>query len=294
MSRNISTIYQEAVEQRNKYLELSEVTNDSKMSILNAFTWVTSALIYTYENILDVFVADIATTLNNRINGTPAYYTNALLKYQSGDELVVSDDGTKFGYALDDESKRIITKVSYQEYYSEIKQNNALILKVATGNSVALQQIESDELINVNAYINKIKFAGINVNVVSRKGDILVPKVTVYYDGAVSKDEVYTNIENALKNYIMNLGFDSVIYVTKIVDAIQSAEHVVDVYMNSSTTPAQGIYIAQYNDDNQLGALTKVDRSVITNSGYLVESSKKDIEADIPTWREAIVLTVES
>ena len=34
MSRTLTEIYNEAVETRNKYLELTELTNDSKMSII--------------------------------------------------------------------------------------------------------------------------------------------------------------------------------------------------------------------------------------------------------------------
>ena len=53
MSRTLTEIYNEAVETRNKYLELTELTNDSKMSIINAFTWVTAAAIYSFETLLD-------------------------------------------------------------------------------------------------------------------------------------------------------------------------------------------------------------------------------------------------
>ena len=52
MSRTLTEIYIEAVETRNKYLELTELTNDSKMSIINAFTWVTAAAIYSFETFL--------------------------------------------------------------------------------------------------------------------------------------------------------------------------------------------------------------------------------------------------
>lgn len=293
MSRNLTTIYTEAVEYRNKYLELTEVTNDSKMSVINAFTWVVSALIYSFENILDVFTVDIAEVLNNRINGTPAYYVNSLLKYQKGDTLTVNAEGTGFSYDSVDTNKRTVTKVSYEEAYSSEYKDTVLLLKAATGTTDALEQIDAAELVNLNAYVNQIKFAGTKVKVVSRKGDILVPKVTVYYDGAVSIDDVYTNIENALIAYIGNLPFDSTVYASQVVDAIQSAEHVSDVYINPSASSDQGIYIAKYDDNNVLGTMTKIDRTTKTNSGYLKESSKEDSEADMPTWREAITLLLE-
>ena len=49
--------------------------------------------------------------------GTPAYYANALLQYQQGDELTVREDGLAFGYPNVDETKRIITQVSYGGEY---------------------------------------------------------------------------------------------------------------------------------------------------------------------------------
>ena len=82
MARTLTEIYNEAKNRRNQYLELTEFQNNSKMSIIDAFTWVTAACIHTFEMILDVFKVDLAKDLQNRINGTAAYYTNALLKYQ--------------------------------------------------------------------------------------------------------------------------------------------------------------------------------------------------------------------
>ena len=67
MSRTLTEIYNEAVDTRNKYLELTELTNDSKMSIINAFTWVTSAAIYSFETLLDVFMTDISTVLTHAL-----------------------------------------------------------------------------------------------------------------------------------------------------------------------------------------------------------------------------------
>ena len=195
MSRTLTEIYNEAVEARNQYLELTELTNNSKMSIINAFTWVTSAAIFSFEKLMDVFMLDIATVFSNRINGTPAYYANALLKWQYGDDLVVNEEGTAFHYPTIDEAKRIITHVSYQEYYSSEFKDNVLILKVATGTGSNLSRLTDEELIAARAYLNQIKFAGVKCNVVSRKGDVLVPRVTVYYDGAVSKEELYDKID---------------------------------------------------------------------------------------------------
>ena len=89
MSRTIKEIYNEAIAERNRRLELTEFASDSKMSVMNGILWVVAAVIYSFESLLDVFAVDISEAINGRINGTPAYYANSLLQYQQGDELTV-------------------------------------------------------------------------------------------------------------------------------------------------------------------------------------------------------------
>lgn len=294
MSRTLTEIYNEAVETRNKYLELTELTNDSKMSIINAFTWVTAAAIYSFETLLDVFTTDIAKTFTQRINGTSAYYANAMLKWQYGDDLIINDEGTAFHYATEDTTKRLITHVSYREYYNEEFKDNILILKVASGEGRSLSQLSDEELIAARAYLNQIKFAGVKCNVVSRRGDVLVPRLTVYYDGAITKEELYDNIDTALIDFIVNMKFDSLVYSQKIIDAIQKVEHVTDVHIDHEASVEQGIFIAQYNDNNELGPLTKIERKCYLASGYAKQSTQQDAESELPTFREAIVIKLET
>lgn len=300
MARTLSEIYAVAKEARNQYLELTEFQNGSKMSIIDAFTWVTSACIWAHENIMDVFKVDLAADLQNRINGTPAYFANALLKYQSGDDLVMSEDGTSFSYATVDETKRVVTKVSYSEVEEQNFNDKMLLLKIATGEAGAYQRIESDELLKIRAYLNQLLFAGQHAYVVSRNGDVLVPKVTVYYDGAVEESEVYQNIEDSLNNFIANIDFDGVVYAQKVIDAIQSAEHVTDVAIDTQATDKQGIFVAQYDDDNNIVVnsdgeqLQKVERYFVPNSGYIKESTAQGDEAELPTWRQSIILKLEN
>lgn len=294
MSRTLTEIYNEAVETRNKYLELTELTNDSKMSIINAFTWVTAAAIYSFETLLDVFTTDIAKTFTQRINGTSAYYANAMLKWQYGDDLIINDEGTAFHYATEDTTKRLITHVSYQEYYNEEFKDNILILKVASGEGRSLSQLSDEELIAARAYLNQIKFAGVKCNVVSRRGDVLVPRLTVYYDGAITKEELYDNIDTALIDFIVNMKFDSLVYSQKIIDAIQKVEHVTDVHIDHEASVEEGIFIAQYNDNNELGPLTKIERKCYLASGYAKQSTQQDAESELPTFREAIVIKLET
>lgn len=294
MSRTIKEIYNEAVAERNRRLELEEFASDSKMSILNGILWVVAATIYSFETLLDVFAIDISAAINSRVNGTPDYYANALLQYQRGDELVVREDGLAFGYANIDEGKRIITQVSYSESTDDMNLDSKLVLKVATGTKGNLSAIPAEELVPINAYIGKLKFAGTRIEVISTKGDVLIPRLTVFHDGAVPEAEMYDAIEKQLDGYMMEIAFDSAIYVSRIMDAVRKAEHVTDVYIDTDALPAQGIFIAGHDRDGKIQPMKRVERMAYTVSGYLKESSGKDEEKELPGFREAVILKVES
>lgn len=294
MSRTIREIYNEALAERSKRLELAEFASDSKLSIMNGITWIVAAMIYTFESILDVFALDISQTLNDRINGTARYYANALMKYQHGDRLVVREDGLAFGYATEDTSKRIITQVSYSESGNEQTIDNKLILKVATGERGNLSEIDAERLAMIRAYIDQIKFAGTRIEVVSRKGDVLIPRLSVYYDGSVLEAEMYDAIEAALNDYVMRIDFDAGIYVSRILETIRKVEHVTDVHIDTTAVPEQGIFLACYDSDGTLQAARKIDRVSHTSSGYVRQSSGKDAETELPNFRESIKLIIDT
>lgn len=299
MARTLSQIFNEAKAKRQEYLRLNEINNPSQMSILDAITWITSSCIWSFENLLDVFQVQVAEDINNRVNGTPGYYAQALLRYQKGDSLVVSEDGTSVSYANIDESKRIISKVSYQESESQNFFDNQLLLKIVQGQPGSYSQIEEEDMAGIKNYISQIAFAGTQINVVSRKGDVLVPRVVVYYDGGIGRDELMNNIVSALNQFAAGLEFDNIVYAQKVIDALQAVGHVNDVqcagtYVSGGRNVDLGVYVAQYDDDNIIGDLTKIDRFVFPNSGYVKQSTGRDQEAAIDTWKQSIFLEISN
>lgn len=294
MARSINEIYKEIVAEKDKRLELSEYKSDSKVSVINGIAWFVSAAIYSFETIMDTFIVDINDIIKDRINGTPSYYVNAALKYQHGDKLKIKDDGLGFGYEKTDETKRIITQASYQESSNPQSLDTKLILKVATGTNGKLSPLSEDQLTQVTAYINQIKFAGTYIEVVSRKGDIIIPRLTVFYDGSVMEETMRSSLDDALNKFIMETKFNSAIYVSSIVSCLMAVEHVTDVYMDVNAVPQQGVYIVSYESDGTQSKEKRVGRMTYASSGFLRESSKEGEEKDIPNFRESIILKVDS
>lgn len=294
MARTINEIYKEIITEKDKRLELSEINSDSKVSIFNGIAWTVAAAIYSFETIMDVFTVDMNNALQERINGTPSYYVNSLLKYQHGDKLKIREDGLGFGYEKVDEAKRIVTQASYQEDSNEQSLDTKLILKVATGTNGKLSPLTPDQLMMVASYVNQIKFAGTTIEVVSRKGDIIIPRLTVYHDGTLPEETMRSNIDNALNSFIMETKFNSAIYVSNIVNCLMSVEHITDVYMDINAVPQQGVYIVSYESDGSMSTEKRIGRMTYASSGFLRESSKEGEEANIPNFRESIVLKVDA
>lgn len=295
MARTIEEIYNQIIEEKNKRLELSELNSNSKVSVFNGWAWTIATVTKAFESILDVFKNDVEVNLVNRINGTPAFYIKSLLEYQEGDSLEITNDGLNFGYPQIDVKKRIITRASYQEaQLSDLSLDKLLLLKVATGDIGKLQPLTPEQLVQVSAYVNAIKFAGTNTQVVSRFGDILLPRVTVYHDGAIPERILRDNINNAINNFIVNMSFDSALYVTKFTDALMGVEHVTDIYIDPEATPKQGVFVRDFNENGDMQVEKEIKRFSYLTSGYLRESSKSGAEKDVANFDECIVLKIET
>lgn len=299
MARNIKAIYSEAKEARDKVFQSTDhpgVKNSSKMSVMDALTWTTAACIWSFENLLDVWKVDVERDWRNRIVGTPQYYVNALLDYQHGDELVMDDNGLTFSYPSVNSSKKIISRVSYYEKSVDGFFDKQLILKVAGGTPGNYRPLTASELLKAKDYLRKISFAGTSALLVSRKGDVLLPRVTVYHDGALTENELLEKVKDSLNNYIATIPYDHDVYAQKVIDAILHTEHVQDVYIKPGTN--QGIYVLQYDDANNPividgKAEQLIDRKFSPNSGFVRESSGTNQEKNVDKWKDCISFETE-
>jgi len=303
MAREINDIKKLIIAEKDKRLELKELNSDSKVSVFNAWAYIIAVVIHGFEVILDIFKVDIDESIRNRVNGTPGWYVNRIKEYQEGDALVISPDGMTFGYEQIDIKKRIITRAAYQE--AELAPNaldKLLILKVATGEAANLQPITPEQVVQVSAFMEKVRFAGTNLQVVSRKGDILVPRLTIFHDGALDDRTMRNNINEAIHNFILNMSFDSTLYITQLYNAILEVDHVTDIWEDPSLTLPQGIHVVSFDEGGNViknaqhpDGIMPVNRIAVLASGFLRESNGDlDAEGDeIANFDDSITLSLE-
>lgn len=242
MSRSLSQIYNEAVVARNNYLQFTELQpqelSQSKLSIMNLITYISSVMIYAYETILDLFQIDIERLLTKRMNGTAEYYTHIAKKFQfnpytqKGDELFFNEETLNVEYRESNQEHCIIDKAAYQ--YVDGQNEYDMLLKVCksgvSGEGGSCEQLRDDELTAFKEYIDTVKFVGTKIRCISSPADILTIKAIIYYDDLyITGKDAYANVKAALIGYINELDYNQALYFQKIIDVIQASPNIKDV-----------------------------------------------------------------
>lgn len=223
--------------------------NISAVSVESVLINIVAACVAVVENLMDFHKKEIDTAIARERYGHAGWYEKMALKFQYGDGLNVNytaerdetatdgdfAEGTE--YATVDPEKQIV-KYAYCE---DDEDNIGIDLKVAkddNGNFAPLSREEgNDEYSAFVSYIQRIKPAGVPVNVISEGAVALSLGMTIYYNPLVMKsdgslingDERSVDakpVEKAIQGYIKSLGFNGEFTVQALVDAVQQAEGV--------------------------------------------------------------------
>ena len=219
----------------------------SAPSVESVLIWIVAACVAVVENMMDWHKKEIDTKIARERYGHAGWYEQMALKFQYGDGLSVNyseepdasatdgDFAESTEYATVDPEKQIV-KYAYCE-----DDNIGVRLKVAkddNGSFVPLSREEgNDEYSAFVSYIQRIKPAGVPVNVISEGPVALSLGMTIYYNPLVMKrdgslingDERSVDVkpvEKAIHEYIKSLGFNGEFTVQALVDAVQQAEGV--------------------------------------------------------------------
>lgn len=190
------------------------------------WTWIVAVAIASFENILDIFRAEMDAVADKITPGTARWYAEQAKRFQNGHELIFNDKTAELCYAVDDPSARIISVVAVTERPMSVS------IKVAKRDSSdKIVPLSPDELYNFDGYIDSIKFAGIETSTISTTADALRYNLDVYFDPAVPSTAVRTAVIEALDRFRTSLGFNSMLYKQRMIDAVMSVRGVVTVDM---------------------------------------------------------------
>ncbi len=228
MARSIETIKQEIVAEKNKYYQLSGLNNTATTSLWNLWAFVVASVLYLQETVWDLFKLDLQEIADRAIGGTPKWYEFIALQFQESDLLIWDENLSKFVYAVEDDSKKIVSKAAVREASGAVVQ-----IKVAKEESGTLAPLSASQLTSFSSYMGQLKFAGTFLSIISADADSIKLDLKIFYNGIIALSELQEGVNTSVNNYLLNLPFDGVFRITSLVDAIQQVQGVEDVQVNS-------------------------------------------------------------
>lgn len=275
MARTIQQIYDEILLEKQQMAELvnlqpqidnaqnllNDLNSSSKVSIWRLFMWLMAVGIWSFEKIMDAYKEEIEARALQIIAGTTKWYWKESFLFQYGDTLQWINN--KYQYSSVNTVNQIIKRVAV------IEASNQVRIKVAKldGNNTPIPLTLAERLAFEN-YIGKIKIAGTDVAVITAPADELIIHYDIHYNPQAftpSGESILTPgtfpVEDVINSHIQNLPFNGILNITKLTDAIQQIEGVVDPVITASQARYGSIpYVTINNNYN-------------ANSGHMVIAS---------------------
>lgn len=215
----------------------------SLVSLENILFFVVAAAVHVVERLFDGFRDDVNDILKRSIVATEPWYKHKALEYQHGDKLALNKQTMQYHYPKEDEAKRVVKYAAVRDLGNSIR---VLVSGAKDGRPV---ELSSDVLRAFEAYIRKIKPAGVVVSVRSAPTDHIRIVATIYADPTilspqgVSYRDGSRPVETAIDAYFSGIDFGGTFNKTRLVDAIQAVEGVNDVILGDcSARPHAGDY----------------------------------------------------
>ena len=201
----------------------------SAVSLENLLFYIVAACHYVLESIFEKFTQDVEQKISRAVVASIPWYFDKAKAFQYGDALILNPRTFGYEYAKVDTSKQLVKYVAVRDRGASIEM---LVSAEQDGKPTPLQD---DFLTAFKHYINAIKIAGVVINVRTRKADELSIAVKVVVDplkinrqgvDIASSEKV---VEHAIENYLADIVYGGTFNKTKLVDAIQRVDGVVDV-----------------------------------------------------------------
>ncbi len=221
----------------------------SVVSVESILFYIVAACCWVLETLLDGHIADVDDKISRAVVASVPWYYKMARAFQYGDVLVFDDETRKYGYATVDEDKQVVK-------YAAVKDRGTSVQILVSGDQNGSPTVLSDDVLTAfKEYMNRVKIAGVVLNISSRAADSLTINATVYVDPLViGSDGTRLSdgsrpVEAAIRSYLQNIVYGGTFNKTRLVDAIQAVTGVTDVELGvcsyktdgaSAYTPIQG------------------------------------------------------
>lgn len=249
MARSIDTIFNDMVTQKNGTPALSSLTSSSATAIWRLLLYVVAFAIYVHEALWDEYRKEVNTAIDEMIPHRPKWYRDKTLAFMKDKTLFPDTDryDTTGMTEEDIEAARVVKHATA----NESNQSSLLVIKVAgvdQDDSSKRAPIQQEEAVQLAAYLQEIKDAGVRISLVNEAADEFQCEVNIYYDPTKDPLTVQSDCEHAIKDYVENLPFNGEFSNMALIDTIQAVDGVkIADLVSSEAAPASTTTFAPIN-----------------------------------------------
>ena len=203
----------------------------STVAVENIIFYVVATCMLLPFQMFEQFMVDLLELLRNNKAHTPRWYTTRSKEFQFGYELAGDTDQ----YDNSNLTPEQIEAAQIVKFAAgvEADDQSILFIKIARSVNGNKQPLTDTQYAAFYAYINRIKDAGVRLQIINAKADELYLKLDIYYDPLILDSEGKrldgtndTPIQNAIRGYIGNLSFNGLYTNQSLVDALQGVQGV--------------------------------------------------------------------
>lgn len=212
----------------------------SPVSLESILIYIVASAHYLLERLFDRHREEVSALVDQAVVATVPWYYRMARAYQHGDRLELNAETMRYEYPAVDESKRLIK-------YAAVRDRGNSIQMLVSGEQDGLPvPLPNDVLTAFEAYMKAIKTAGVVLSVSSLPADVLEITAEIQIDpmfisrqGKRLRDGAPV-VEEAIRAYLKGIVYGGRYNKTKLVDAIQAVEGVVDVVLSECYATAHG------------------------------------------------------
>lgn len=201
----------------------------SSVSLENILFFILAACYHVLEMIFEQHKTDVENKISKAVVASVPWYHKMALAFQWGDSLVLNEQTFQYEYAVTDESKQVVKYAAVRDMGTNVQ----ILVSGDTGGRPSA--LAGDVLAVFKEYMNRVKVAGVILNISSRESDRLMILATVTADPLVFDEQGRLlrdgskPVEDAIAGHLKSIVYGGTFNKTRLVDAIQRVEGVEDV-----------------------------------------------------------------
>lgn len=232
----------------------------SSVSLESIMFFIVAACCHVLEVVFEEYVKVVDEKVSMAVVASVPWYYKMAKVFQYGDSLVLNEDTQQYGYATIDESKQVVKYAAVRDRGTSVQ---ILVSGEKDGKPVAL----SNSVLTVfKEYMNRVKVAGVVLNISSKESDKLSISATISVDplvideNGVKLSDGTKPIEEAIENHLKDIQYGGTFNKTKLISAILSVDGVEDVELGTCS----------YKRDGDLSWTTLSGNNYIGESGSYI------------------------